>query len=736
MVSVMQPFMDIESSRSYIDELYSTDPQKCLDALICLKNSVIGSNRQKGSVIAQGVVPRLLQLLNDYNQPQPRSHSTTASSPEVTAGERIRLEAVVTLGSLAKGTDQHVLALIDLGVVPLILQVLLSTPVGEGVDILITSSATTHSENLKVKLSDLLIEACLRCLRTVFQHPNAPVQSLYQDPALVSRLLSLASRSVTCQVCVATILTTACKTADEQNALMKGGAIETLAAQLDSPLADVQLPALACLANMCYQNHLVSTVVASTSTGSKKDEEGAGGQNKQLPALLGQLIGRERSSLIQLEAARCVAYMHRAGALSATDPRVVYRALPCLVRLCHRDRSPRERVAAAETLAYLTEVDTELQRLASISNHLIPTLAELLRPHPQVQDAALCQDMRQAAFRAFASLGANDEDIRKRIIETENLMEFIVSGLQDPGGPRVRLAAVRCLHSLSRSVQQLRTTFQDHAVWRPLMQLLHGADKGCGSLVGGITGGITSGVNVGDGEDDLLTVASSTLCNLLLEFSPSKEPILESGGVELLCSLTKRPDPALRLNGIWALMNVAFQAEQRVKSQILSCLGTDQIFRLLADPEPAVLMKTLGLLRNLLSTKAHIDRIMDEHAAHVMQAVVLVLEDPDHSVDVKEQALCILANVADGDRAREHIMANEDVLKKLMDYMMHSNIKLKVAAIFCVCNLVWREEPGAAQRQARLRELGLYQILQQLRCTKDSQLLEKVKTAMAQFFDP
>lgn len=181
---------------------------------------------------------------------------------------------------------------------------------------------------------------------------------------------------------------------------------------------------------------------------------------------------------------------------------------------------------------------------------------------------------------------------------------------------------------------------------------------------------IRCNIGRGESEDDLLTVASSTLCNLLLEFSPSKEPILESGGVELLCSLTKRPDPALRLNGIWALMNVAFRAEQRVKSQILSCLGTDQIFRLLADPELAVLMKTLGLLRNLLSTKAHIDRIMGEHAAHVMQAVILVLEDPEHPADVKEQALCILANVADGDRARDHIMANEDVLKKLMDYMV------------------------------------------------------------------
>lgn len=680
--------MDVESCRSYIDELYSLDHKKCLEAIICLKNSVIGSNRQKGSVIAQGVVPRLLQLLCDLN-----NFSTI----------EIRLESAVILGSLAKGTDQHVAALIDLGVVNSLLQVL--------------SMFEVESSNIdNLKLHNLLVEACLRCLRTIFQHSSAPVSLLFQNPDLVPHLLQLSKLSINCQVYVATILTAACKTHEEQNILLNAGAISTLANQLNSHLEEVQLPTLACLANMCYQNQEVASMIAVTETSISLDD-----QNKRsVTNILGELMGRDKNSLIQLEAARCIAYMYRSQALSASDPRVVYKALPCLIRLCHKDRPAKERVSAAETLAYLTEVDTDLQRLASISNHLIPTLADLLKPSSQIQDAALAQDMRQAAFRAFASLGANDEDIRKRIIETENLMEQVVSGLQDPGGPKVRLAAVRCLHSLSRSVQQLRTTFQDHAVWRPLMQLLHGADKGS------------------DGkheEDDLLTVASGTLCNLLLEFSPSKEPILESGGVELLCSLTKRSDPALRLNGIWALMNVAFQAEQRVKSQILTSLGTDQIFRLLADSELSVLMKTLGLLRNLLSTKSHIDRIMTDHAAHVMQAVILVLEDPVHSADVKEQALCILANVADGDRARDHIMANEDVLKKLMDYMMHSNVKLQVAAIFCVCNLVWREEPGAAQRQLRLKELGLYRILLQLRHTKDTQLFDKVKTALAQFFD-
>ena len=34
--------------------------------------------------------------------------------------------------------------------------------------------------------------------------------------------------------------------------------------------------------------------------------------------------------------------------------------------------------------------------------------------------------MKKAAFRVFASLGANDEDLRKKIIDTEPLMECLV----------------------------------------------------------------------------------------------------------------------------------------------------------------------------------------------------------------------------------------------------------------------------------------------------------------------
>ncbi|RZF32139.1 hypothetical protein LSTR_LSTR004002 [Laodelphax striatellus] len=655
-----KPFLDVktvESCRSYIDELYSSDTQKCHQAIICLKNSVIGSNRQKGNVIAQGIVTRLMQLLGDTSLPAD-----------------LRSEAAITLGSLAKGTLTHLKQLIDVGLVPVLLNSILT------------------SDNNK------LTEACLRCVMSVFRHPSAPVDLIFFDSPLVTTLLGLVMQSTTNQICVTTILSASTKTVEHQRLLCEQGAVYTLAGLLSSSIPAVIMPSLNFLANLVYQNHNVASSVATASYGGKA-----------VPDIIVGHMSRQKPTEMQLASARCLTYLHRAGAVSSDDPKILFKTLPILVVLCKKDRPCQERVRAAETLAYLTEVDTELQRLASISNHLIPTLADLLHYQPaennnnlvhvHIHDFVMSQDMKQAAFRAFASLGANDEDIRKKIIETDNLMGHIVSGLQDPCAG-VRLAAVRCLHSLSRSVQQLRTTFQDTSWHNPLMHLLQGAS------------------------DDILSVASSTLCNLLLDFSPSKEPILESGAVDLLCNLTRRPDPALRLNGIWALMNMAFQAEQKIKSQILNTLGTDQIFRLLSDPQVNVLMKTLGLLRNLLSTKPHIDHIMGLHGTQIMQAVILILEG-NHSAEVKEQALCILANIGDGDTAKDYIMANEDVLKKLQDYMMHNNVKLQIAAIFCISNLVWKDESGSAERQAKLKEMGVYRLLQQLIMTSDTLLFDK-----------
>jgi len=682
--------MEVESSKSYIDNLYDKHEDKVGSAVVTLKNAVIGSQRQKDSVIEQGVLARLIHLLVDPDIPT-----------------RIKTDVVYILGSITNGSEANLKSLNDVDVVALLLRGLVSA-------------------------DPALVLASLSCLRSLLQSrearapdegrgrlpsPPAPTAHalIFSDPTLVPRLIHLLEKDATHQIAVCDILTSCCRTPEQQNLLVTSGVLQSLSHVLSSPTSSVQLAALQCLAEVVASNETVSGAVLACT----------GREGKQLVSQVIQYTGREYGGGVQLAAARTLASLYRLGGGGVVEGVVTYRVLPCLVRSCKKEEAAETRIVAADTLAYLIEVSAELQRVAAISNHLIATMASFLRwePEPQARGpgalragaprrpeggAATGKEMRRAAFKVFASLGANDEDIRKRIIDTEPLMEAVVGALEDQE-PAVQMAAIRCLHSLSRSVQLLRTTFQDHTVWEPLMKIL----------------------SQPSGRVESLVVASSTLCNLLLEFSPSKERILESGAVELLCSLTHKFDPSLRLNGVWGLMNMAFQADQRIKAQIMAALGTDQVFRLLSDSEVHVVMKTLGLLRNLLSNKQHIDHITAGYGKQLMQGVVLVLE-ADHSPEVKEQALCILSNIADGDTAKRLIVDNEDMLKKLTSYMVHSNTKLQMAAVVCILNLIWRNDEGSADRQARLKEIGVFKILHQLLTTSDSNLFEKVKLALQQ----
>lgn len=448
---------------------------------------------------------------------------------------------------------------------------------------------------------------------------------------------------------------------------------------------------------MSFQNGAVSLAMKSASH-----------QGQNLIQIFTKLLSRDRPEEIQLGAAKCLTNMHRAGAISGQENRpLLIKILATAVRMCKWDKSLTVRVEAAETLAFLIEEDTDLQRTAAISDHLIKTLTGFLVKNG-LDDSSYAL-MRESAFKALASVGANDEDIRKKIIDIECTMDHVVSGLEDPN-TNVKLAAVKCLHSLSRSVQQLRTSFQETAVWKPIMKLLQ------------------------DASDNMLTVASSALCNLLLEFSPSKEPILEAGAVNLLSNLTRRQETALRLNGVWALMNMAYQADDVTKNKILEVLGPDQLFSsLLDDPDTQVTMKTLGLMRNLLSGREDIDRIMLIHGSRVMESVKPILDGETRTEDVKEQALCVIANIANGSSAKEFVMRDESLLKRLMQYMMNDSVKLQMAATYCVSNLVWSTEDGAVGRQQKLRDLGVQKLLQSLLTTSDVNLFERVKTALQQF---
>ena len=515
------------NQQSFENDLFSSDQEKCYSAVIQLKGSLIGSNRQKHLIVERGILPRLIHLLGNPESPY-----------------ELQIVVAQTLGSVAKGMETHLKALIDCGVVPVLLSCLL------------------RSTNKK------MTEACLCCLKTIFVHPEVPVEFMYADANIVPHLIGLMPHSTANQISVATILTNACKTREHQTIQANHGSVRAVNALLCSPYADVQLPALQWLTYLMFSNEQVSAIIMASSY-----------EGHLLIDLVVSLMSRNQKIEMQLHAARCVTFLYRCGQLSESDPRVLYKALPTVVRLTQKQECVETRILAAETLAFMIELSAELQRIAAISNHLIPTIASFLwwepdqssmselnasltlpssssqhsnfnsnplaqtntssttvaitsrassppitsmtstlahhaltnlssassLPHKpsngdgldqalkisgaagdnisitrmgeisagglsgltkyQIlqltkkldQRANYTRDMKKAAFRVFAALAANDEDIRKRIIETENLMECLVSSLDYGEGQsphhaqaKLQMAAVQTLHSLSR----------------------------------------------------------------------------------------------------------------------------------------------------------------------------------------------------------------------------------------------------------------------------------------------
>ena len=95
--------------RSLIIELWYSGVRNVIDYPILtmtdseLKFNVIGSVREKGSIIEQGVLARLLQMLK-------------APDSDI----RLKTEVTTVLNSLAKGLPEHAAALVQAGLLPVL----------------------------------------------------------------------------------------------------------------------------------------------------------------------------------------------------------------------------------------------------------------------------------------------------------------------------------------------------------------------------------------------------------------------------------------------------------------------------------------------------------------------------------------------------------------------------------------------------------------------------------------
>ncbi|KAI1311686.1 armadillo repeat protein [Xylaria venustula] len=192
--------------------------------------------------------------------------------------------------------------------------------------------------------------------------------------------------------------------------------------------------------------------------------------------------------------------------------------------------------------------------------------------------------LRVTTLKALGALATFKEDYRKAIVDQE-VVTYIINSLNPfPGNLKQRdqdmlyygiskdktlvpeqnpvsviTAACYAIRMLSRSVNTLRTALVDHPASEPIFRLLRHPDI------------------------DVQHAATACICNLVTEFSPMREPLVDAGVLKVLCEHAHSQNSGLRLNALWALKHLVDSASIEHKKQCLEELGSGWLVKLICD---------------------------------------------------------------------------------------------------------------------------------------------------------
>ncbi|KAI1135241.1 ARM repeat-containing protein [Hypoxylon sp. FL0543] len=168
--------------------------------------------------------------------------------------------------------------------------------------------------------------------------------------------------------------------------------------------------------------------------------------------------------------------------------------------------------------------------------------------------------VKKSVLKAIGAVAIFKDDYRKAIVEQDIIHHIVESLTPSPDNPvPVVLAACYTVRMLSRSVNILRTALVDHGVSTPLFQLLRHHDV------------------------DVRVAAAASICNLVMDFSPMRETLVEAGILKALCEHAHSQNAALRLNALWALKHLVHSASVDLKKRAVEELESGWLVRLICD---------------------------------------------------------------------------------------------------------------------------------------------------------
>ncbi|KAI1376188.1 ARM repeat-containing protein [Hypoxylon crocopeplum] len=168
--------------------------------------------------------------------------------------------------------------------------------------------------------------------------------------------------------------------------------------------------------------------------------------------------------------------------------------------------------------------------------------------------------VRENTLRAIGALATFKDDYRKAVVEQGGIHYVVESLTLAHNNPiPVVLAACYTVRMLSRSVNILRTSLVDNGVAKPLFRLLRYPVV------------------------DMQVAASASVCNLVMDFSPMRESLVEAGITKALCEHAHSHNASLRLNALWALKHLVYSASVDLKKKCVEELESGWLVRLICD---------------------------------------------------------------------------------------------------------------------------------------------------------
>ncbi|KAF9980317.1 Armadillo repeat-containing protein 8 [Modicella reniformis] len=415
---------------------------------------------------------------------------------------------------------------------------------------------------------------------------------------------------------------------------------------------------------------------------------------------------------MRLAAATCLTYLDRAGVIQEHNDDIESIVLPKLVKMLQLTGVVQE--TAPKVLAYLIwesdSMQTEVCKLDAI-----PKLASIISQMEEEDNVygivGRRDKLKENSLLALAAISQMKEDCRKKVIDAK-VLPHIVRAMSHPS-VGVRAAACQCTRSLSRSVKNLRTDLVDAGIETPLFELLSDSDPG------------------------VLSSATATLCNIVLDVCPMKKSFMERGIVAKFVHMIAFGDSIVRLNAVWAIKNLVFEAESDIKETVMRQFGYDNLALLLNDNELSIQEQALNLVRNLACKREQdIEQVFNGLGNGQL---LRIIEDKLSWDDQRllEHALYVLVNIATGsEHHKQSIMKRPFILRSVLGLMSHDSAAIRVATIWVIINLTWPDEKashGVHERVTTLRTMGVEARLQTLTTDPDLDVRDRVKTALQHF---